>query len=189
MNRIMLGLLASLLACRSVTVDQEEPQLVTVRACSGPAVSLDATLAANLPARNPQLPDDRWANIASTVPGGFAGIYLDEGKPILALTQPEREAEAKAALATLMPWFDIAGATVRPARWTFAQLFDWYEYLASVPKPGLVSADKDELLNRVNYGVRDATSLLALARTLQQLGIPCDLVVIRIEEPARTLGH
>jgi hypothetical protein len=135
-------------------------------------------------------PDDHWADLAAVVPGGFAGVLYDsDRRPVLMLTRPELEADAKRALAGKLSGFPVAGAVVRQARWDFLQLVNWYNYLASpvFSEPGIHSGDKDEALNRVHFGVRDAEVRERVARKLLALDIPCDLVVLEITPPMRIL--
>ena len=168
-----------------------------VRDCEGPATSLAASLAAGLaPRQGLMVPDDRWADLAATVPGGFAGVFYDEGRPVLMLTRPDEAAAAKAALAPRLGsgGFDVAGAEVRQARWDFAQLHDWFAYLntqATVwDRANKVTiADTDEVANRIVIGAADAAARDRLAATLTSLGLPCDLVVVKIQAPAVSLQN
>jgi hypothetical protein len=74
-------------------------------------------------------PDDYWADIAARVPGGFAGVLYREGKPVVVLARPSEAEAAKRVLAPLLPSFPIRDADIQSARWDFAQLVDWYNYL------------------------------------------------------------
>src|SRR5262249_44146034 len=88
--------------------------------CRGPARSLPDSLARRLPPRTGRMrPDDQWADLALTVPGGFAGVFYDSAHtPILQLTHPELADAAKAMLAEKLA-FPVHRAVVRPARWDF----------------------------------------------------------------------
>jgi hypothetical protein len=160
---------------------------VLVRDCVGPATSVPAELAAAIPPRTGKMvPDDRWADLAATVPGGFAGFFLRNGQPVIQLARPAEEAEAKAALAPLYPHFPVAGASVQHARWDFAQLVDWFNYLSGETplwSHNVTSGDKDELLNRLVFGVADSASLVQVQVMLESLPVPCRLVVLRIQPP------
>jgi hypothetical protein len=166
-----------------------------VRDCAGPATSLPAELAATLePRPEPRTQDEQWADIARQVPGGFAGVLYDNGQPVLMLTRPEEAQEAKAALASHFSpdFFDVARAEVRVARWDFAQLADWYAYLGTQgiwrPENGVHSGDKNEAVNRIVYGVLDAAAKARVAGELDALGVPCDLVLVKIKPPIRALS-
>jgi hypothetical protein len=117
-------------------------------------------------------------------------MYVDS-KPVLMLTDPERAAAAKQALAPEFASFDINGADVRKVRWDFAQLVDWFNYLgAKTPvfrTPGITSSDKDEAINRIRLGVLDEAARERLLQVLAGLDLPCDLIVVEISPPARAL--
>lgn len=123
------------------------------------------------------LPDDHWADLARTTPGGFAGVFYDSAHtPILMLTRP---AEASAAIDALAgkTGFPTHTATVRQARWDFAQLVDWFNYL--LPRLEIpVTADKDEALNRIRFSITSVELRDRIIRTLTQMQLPCDLVVV-----------
>lgn len=161
------------------------PSLVRVVDCSGPARSLDPSLVSTLPPRTGRMiPDDAWADLAQRVPGGFAGILYVENRPVLMLTDPSQASAAKKALASQLTGFDVGGAEVRKARWDFAQLVNWYNYLTvKTPvwqTPGMVSGDKDEAINRIHFGVVDSAARDALLHTLAGIDLPCDLIAIEI---------
>lgn len=178
-------------ACSSPAGDRpagpDAPSLTRVRACSGPATSLPPAEAARLPGpdtRRIVTDNDRLAAATRDAPGGYAGHLLDATTrgPVLLLTDPARAAAAKTVLAPLLPGFDVAGAEVRPARWTFAQLYDWDRYLlpAAFEDPGVVSAGIDGRENRLGYGVADAAARDRLLARLAQLDLPCDLALVRV---------
>ena len=185
---LRLGLvLLPTLGCSGLTPPDLSPlaRAIRVADCNGPAVSLDPSLAASLPARDGNMrPDDQWADLANQVPGGFAGILYVDGKPVLMLTDVSKSEAAKKALAPSFPGFDISRAEVRQARWNFAQLVDWYNYLAVRSAvwrtPGFTSGDKDEATNRISYGVVDAAARDSLLQKLSEMNLPCDLISVRI---------
>lgn len=189
MRRFVVCILMVCAACqmprsRNATVPLASGAL---RDCAGPATSLAPQLAATLAPRTGRMvPDDRWADIAATAPGGFAGVLYRDGKPILKLTRPEEADDAKAALAPLVRSFPIAKATIKPARWDFAQLVDWYNYLAQrtpLWRLNVITGDKDESRNRLVYGISDSVHLKLVRSLLDSLAIPCDLVVLEIRGP------
>ena len=79
--------------------------------------------------------DTEWAMIAREVPGGFAGLYLEEGRVVVLLTDTLQRAAALPALRQRMlrwrPDLDYEGARVVQARWSFAELYDWSAYIAA----------------------------------------------------------
>jgi hypothetical protein len=127
--------------------------------------------------------DADWAYFARQVPGGFAGYFYEDHQPVLMLTRPHEAAAAKAALVNRVRNFPIATAAVRRARWNFAQLVEWDSYLRiqdvwqSAPISGV---DRDEVANRIMFGVPDEAARRSLALRLTMLDLPCDLVIIRI---------
>ena len=134
-------------------------------------------------------PDDRWADIAASTPGGFAGVLRRNGMPVLVLARPAEAEAAKAALAPLLPDFPINDASVQPGRWDFAQLVDWYNYLMQrtpLWSLNVTSGDKSESDNRIKYGVRDSASLYRVRALLDSLSVPCDLVMLEIGPAGRT---
>jgi hypothetical protein len=156
--------------------------------CDGPPLSLPANLRATLAPRTGQVDhDDHWADLAEQIPGGFAGVFYSDGKPVLLLTRPDQATAAKSALAAdpTLKGFDIAHAEVRKARWDFAQLVDWYDYLLGDTSlwstPGNISADKNERTNRISFGIETEAGRQELKRKLLAVNVPCDLVQIGLE--------
>src|SRR5215831_3695651 len=147
--------------------------------CEGPATGLPDSLARTLPPRTGHMiPDDRWADLAMTVPGGFGGVFYDSAHtPILMLTEPAQASAAKQALLGKID-FPLQQATVRQARWNFAQLVDWFNY--AFPRLGVpVGADKDEAINRIRFSVTSVELRDRVVSALAQLPLPCDLIVVR----------
>jgi hypothetical protein len=130
-----------------------------------------------MPRIGKMVPDRQWADLARTVPGGFAGVFYDSTHtPILMLTDPSKASAAKQALAGRIG-FPLHEAVVRRARWNFAQLVDWFDYLhprLDVP----VTGDKDEALNRVRFSVTSVELRDRVVAALARVPLPCDLVVV-----------
>ena len=197
MSLMRRSLLTALLACGAGACSDKGPsaanavdrndlgRFVAIRNCEGPATSLNPLFAKALAPRTGNMrPDDQWADLAERVPGGFAGFILDNGKPVLFLTDPSKAAAAKSGLAGSMPGFDVHAAEVRQARWDFAQLVNWYNYLEERTTvwltPGITSGDKSESINRIVYGTVDSASRLELIEKLQALELPCDLIRVEV---------
>lgn len=171
---------------------QLDPSFTRVADCVGPARSLDPAIVARLPPRDGRMtPDDHWADLAQRVPGGFAGVLYIDKKPVLMLTDPAQAAAAKKALASSFVGFDISGAEVHSARWNFAQLVDWYNYLGLRgpvwQTSGLTTGDKDEAINRIRYGVLDEAARDRLVNALAGMEVPCDLIAVEITGPIFSL--
>ena len=123
-----LGVVACHSTARSTPPVAAAATTIRMADCRGPAMSLPDSLARRLAPRTGRMhPDDQWADLASTVPGGFAGVFYDSAHtPILMLTQPGRADAAKKALVARLA-FPVEHAVVRSARWDFAQLVDWFD--------------------------------------------------------------
>lgn len=171
----------TMIACRATNQLPVSPRpsgAVRLANCTGPATSLPDSLARRLPPRSGRMqPDDRWADLALSVPGGFAGVFRDSmHTQILMLTRPELADAAKSALVGKLG-ISLEHATVRQARWDFAQLVDWFNYLH--PRLGVpVTGDKDESLNRIRFSVTSLEARDRVVRAIAGLDVPCDLVVV-----------
>jgi hypothetical protein len=174
-----LLLLATLVGC-SRLFEPGPHETVTVSACSGPAMSLPDSLAALVPPRDGSMvPDDQWADLATTVPGGFAGVFYVRGELMLALTRPNEAAAAKAALAGKLS-VPVEGAEIRPVRWDFAQLVDWSNYIVPRLHFPIVLLDRDEVLNRIRISGSSVQARDRIVDELRALRLPCDLVVVNV---------
>ena len=201
LNRVhQLAILLLLIGCSPVqpvtaTIsDQKKLGDVRVADCDGEPSSLPLQYRSKLSPRTGRMnPDDHWADLAETIPGGFAGVLYRNGKPTLLLTHPEQAEAAKRALSAdpTFSSFDITGGQVEKVRWDFSQLVDWYNFFTQQTSvwqtPGIVSGDKDEAINRIRYGIQTEAGRQELVRKLSALGVPCDLVRIGIEPPAQVL--
>jgi hypothetical protein len=154
------------------------------------------------PARPTTASDEQWVRLAASAPGGFAGAYLDPARskasgtvaPQRLVVRLARPQERETALPVVLPkirevWgpdAGRAGVLVEPARWDFAQLMDWSQYLDphahAVAK--VLSADIDQAHNRLSYGVGTKAARETLLEHLGSLGIPCGLVEVVVTSPA-----
>jgi len=125
---------------------------------------------------------DQWAHAARTTPGGFGGLTAQGNERVLYLVDTSKRKDAVEALlaAGIIRPQDVRTATVRKARWTFAQLYDWYQYLNLHITLGedVTARGIDEGQNRIYYAVRDANEFDKLQGTLKQLHVPCFLVFV-----------
>ena len=128
--------------------------------------------------------DDRWAEAAREVPGGFAGKMLEGGLVVFLVDTMQREA-ALAALAARngLDGRDPKRVRVRKTRWDFAQLVDWYHYLGLHVwrDSGVVTSDIDEEHNSITYGVKDESGRRRLERLLAELRPPPPCFLVKIE--------
>jgi hypothetical protein len=164
----------------------QEPS--TQQACppNAPGPSVPAAIRESL-APFPQGPqatiDDRWAVTAREIPGGFAGIILEGGPVVFLVDTTKRDAAVAALIARhALPGRHPERARVRKARWDFAQLHEWYEYLNGhlTGDSGFAMSDIDEGHNRLTYGVADSAARQRFEARLASLPVPCGLVVVEV---------
>jgi hypothetical protein len=193
-GRLLLVLTAAL-ACSNASSMASGPTplpaaSVRVNACDGPAMSLPDSLVRLLrPHGFALVPDDEWARLAATVPGGFAGTYYDKShRPVIVLARPEEAAAAKVALAAKLP-FPMDVAVIERGRWDFAQLSNWFDYL--LPRLTAIAngGDKDEAANRIRFFAPTAERRDSLVRTLERMDLPCDLILVDVMSFALTSGN
>jgi hypothetical protein len=139
--------------------------------------------------------DDRAAELARRVPGGYGGLYVEYDPPLQpdgAIRFETRRAvvflvdttQRDTALRALSSELNVVGARTRSARWTFAELYDWYGFLlARGVRDGVVTTDIDEKENRIVFGVESAFGREQLERQLAPLDLPCFLVGVRVPGP------
>lgn len=144
----------------------------------------------------PRTLDVIFAELAAQVPGGFGGFYYVEQRLTLYLVDPAAREQAIASLRELAPEAgfehivpELSDAAVWHGRWDFAQLYDWYRYLAPHvwAIEGVHMSDIAENRNRIEYGVLDDSARQRLTRVLIELDIPCFLVAIEIRDQAVAL--
>lgn len=155
------------------------------KACTAdaPATSLPADLAATLPTGTFKTIDDRAAELAREIPGGWGGYaYIEHDHYNMFLVDPSQKKAALAALASRgIPPDDYI--EVHQGRWDFGQLYDWYRYLGPRVLPGIKvsSTDIQEARNRIEYSVINEAERTKLEQALSDLDIPCFLVAINIQ--------
>lgn len=166
--------------------------------CPGDAPVRLAPVLPPPPGRAP-MRDAQTAELSRQAPGGFGGLFIDYDPPSAAGAERHLEtrhvvvflvdtAQRDAALRALesptqhdrMP-LNVIGAHVRPARWSFAELYDWYGLLLDAGvREGVVMTDIDEQHNRILFGVENAAGRHRLERQLARLDLPCFLVGVRV---------
>lgn len=156
---------------------------------SAPVAEVPAAVRDSLPSpRFGATVDDRWAEAARELPGGFAGEIIEGSRIVFLVDTTQRDA-ALAALAARggLEGSDPQRVRVRKVRWNFAQLYDWYRYLNLHVwrDAGVVTGDIDESNNRITYGVMGESGRRRLERLLAQLRPPppCFLVAIEVVGP------
>lgn len=176
-------------ACSSVT---EAPELgVPKFTClsNSATMRLPADLRATLPAWGLRQPDDAYVSISQSVPGGFAGVFSEDGHLVLTFVDPAAANQARSQIQQAFTsrglGNDVLTAEFRTARWTFAELDEWYRYI--IPRlPGVSwsSSDIDEKANTLSFGVLDEAERAQLEAQLASLGVSCNLVTTRIQQRA-----
>ena len=134
--------------------------------------------------------DDRLAEIARQVPGGYGGRFREDGVVTIYLVHPELLDEAVAVLSQLGEGVGLQ-PRVKKGRWDFAQLYDWYRYLQIRGVwgiDGLSWSDIQESANRLHYGVtlEGLVPFVALLGTLQ---VPCELLVMFVGPSDFVIGE
>ena len=172
--------------------------LAAIEGCSSSPLESWANLGARCPPDAPALvvsqaaldslpPDTRndlnteWAAAARRVPGGWGGYFFRNGRSTMYMLEPSLKEEALAAL-RLEGIYVGGDPVVLLGRWDFAQLYDWYRYLRPHLVAGVIETDVDESKNRLHYGVVDGGVRTAFEGTLAELGVPCHLVAISIQQ-------
>ena len=154
---------------------------------------LPADLRATLPpAVGQRVPDDAFVSISQSVPGGFAGVFIENDRFVLTFVDPSIANQARPEIQQAFASrgfreIDVATAEFRAARWTFAQLDEWYRYIIpklSGPGAGISSSDIDERANTISFGVIDEAARARLEAQLTSLSVSCNLVTTRIQSYA-----
>lgn len=127
--------------------------------------------------------DDRNAALSRRIPGGYGGLFLRDDVYTVVLVDPTKRAQAIAALRAAGLTGIPTSAAAERGRWTFGELYDWYQLLNSrIWVLGLSMArDIDEAANRITYEVYSEQDRAALEALLTRMGIPCRLVAIDVE--------
>lgn len=178
--------LALLLAFAGCGVTDVDPALPLRNDCpsSAPARSVSSAAIASLPPFfSPGNPNYEWAEVARRAPGGWGGNYVRGVEAVILLVEPARVHAAVPVLRDAGIWVPD-GVTVEPARWDFAQLFDWNRYVTGRMGPrwvdGVNAVGIDQRSNRIRYGVVDDAARVRLEAFLTTLDLPCGLVRIDV---------
>lgn len=107
---------------------------------------------------------------------------------IVRLVFPEMREAAFAALEPALKTmysrtFELDSALVAPARWNFAQLYDWYRYLSNTAwsREGVISSDIDESQNGIVFGVATEDAARRVRGAMEAVGAPCGLVTVKVD--------
>ena len=186
--------LGSVGGCSSVTEPASDPKPEVPKfSCiaNSATMRLPADLQANLPTFGPRVPDDAYVAISQSVPGGFAGVFFEDNHFVLTFVDPAKANEARSQIQQAFASrgvggtnLDVAKAEFRGARWTFAELDEWYRYIIpklAGPGSGISFTDIDEKANTIAFGVIDETARAQLEARLAALGVSCNLATTVIQ--------
>jgi hypothetical protein len=77
---------------------------------------------------------------------------------------------------------------VRTVRWDSAALYDWMMYLVQrLPRETKVNGVGVDVQHRVSLMLEDASGVRPLLAGLEELGVPCNLVVFEVVGPISLL--
>jgi hypothetical protein len=159
---------------------------------------LPAEIRATLPPFAHGAPDDQFVAISRAAPGGFAGYFVDNGRQVLTFTDTAtanaHRAEIQDVFNANIPKYgsapNVATAEIRGARWTFAELGEWWQYiLANLNVRGISTIDIDEKANTIAFGVVDEDSRAQLEAKLASLSVSCNLVTTIIQGYATAVNR
>jgi len=131
--------------------------------------------------------------LARRVPGGWAYGPSVNGSnhATLWLLDPTQKRAAIAALDSLSPPNQLFPATrpdsivALPARWDYAELYDWMQFLQSAPvsATGVNMWGIDAANDRIVFGIETRETLDTMVKWLLEKGIPCRLVAVEVIGP------
>ena len=148
------------------------------------AVSPAASVAAedSIPALETETIEDRFERIAEAVPG-FGGFIIENGLPVILLTDTTAAAAAIGAARTEFSAVAVSRTStqVRRVDYSFRQLRQWRQRLYQRPLPrGLVLVDIDERANRLRLDFEKDSDLSHGRDQIAELGIPPAAVDVRL---------
>ena len=199
---------------RASTRDASEPSRAPVvaphdsswarrsHACPADAPIILAPVRHPPPAGRLQTRDAQIAALSREAPGGFGGLFIDYDPPSTPGDERRLETrhvvvflvdttQSEAALRALespshpdrLP-LNVVGARIRPARWSYAELYDWYGVLLNlVARDGILGSGIDVKHNRILFAVESSGARLRLESQLARLDLPCFLVGVWVERP------
>lgn len=119
--------------------------------------------------------DDYMEQIAETEPT-FAGMYFENGSLIVMSTDASRSATAlRTAITEVLSdrRLSTAAIQVRPATYSWAQLYAWGKNLPGIfSVSGVTSTNIDQRTNRISIGIASDASRAPVLATLTNAGIP-----------------
>jgi hypothetical protein len=134
-------------------------------------------------------PWEKRAEISRKIPGGWGGVTRKEngfGTRLLFVDTTQRIRAFEALAAAGSPF--SPDTPVKPGRWTYAQIYDWFRYIHTHLRHAAVTMwTLDEANNRILYGVENEAAAREFDRQLAGMNVPCFLVARFVTGPARLL--
>lgn len=137
-------------------------------------------------------PEEGIARLSRELPGGYAGHWLEDGAPVIAMVDPMHAEVVREALNDRLAGSGVSfppESAVLPVRWSFAQLWEWKAHLESaiVTSDGFAFLDLNELRNRIVVGLTSHAAREELAARLYARDVPCRLILLELTEGPRDL--
>lgn len=134
--------------------------------------------------------DAAKAFAARRVQGGYAsGPYPSpKGRGVLWMQDPQLLDSVLPRLSA-MPGLRIVelpsdSIDVRTVRWDSGALYDWMMYVVQrLPREAKVNGYGIDFVHRVSLSLEDASGVRPLLERLEELGVPCNLVVFSVVGP------
>jgi hypothetical protein len=139
----------------------------------------------------PSEADDDYARLARRLPE-FAGMYISQGELVVAVVGSPDSATVRAAV---LPYVRDQGLDDLPLRVTTAR----YTYeclraekdrlLGTLAIKALTLASIDEIANRILIGVATEEARSGLGKQLMEIGVPADMVFVKVEPAYQRLSR
>ena len=145
------------------------------------------------PSQVPENLDQRFSNVAERIEA-FAGIFVQDGKLILALTKVDEDTVRDAQRALIgefgksLP--ETTGLEHRLVDYSFNQLHAYRKRARNLFATGDISSiDTDEVRNRVSIGLPDMSRADEVKAEIEALNIPLDAVHLFERKPFNVNNH
>ena len=130
----------------------------------------------------------RMTRASLVVPGGLGGIFLNGDAFVVLLVDTTKRDSAIAALLRRpdMPQLNTDHVVIRQARWSYAELVEWYQYIIPRTAHEAISSSSIDLVqNRVTISVTNEDARAAVLKLVESLPIPCNLIAITLMDYPR----
>lgn len=137
-------------------------------------------------------PDAALARMSRDIPGGFGGVFEQDGKTFVLLKERGSLDSAVSALRRVpeMAHYDLRHPVFKQARWTMDELFTWYRYIGKeAASSAILSEYIDQPRNRIVVSVADSPGRISYYQKLQRLDVPCYLIEVVIRPSPRLTSN